>query len=37
MSRLGEYIRKNSNVKDTICGALWSHARVTVEGTVTPC
>lgn len=37
MSRLGKYIRENSNVKDTICGALWSHARVTVEGTVTPC
>lgn len=37
MSRLGKYIRENSNVKDTICGALWAHARVTVEGTVTPC
>jgi len=37
MSRLGKYIRENSNVKDTVCGALWAHARVTVEGTVTPC
>lgn len=37
MSRLGKYIRENSNVTNTICGALWSHARVTVEGTVTPC
>lgn len=37
MSQLDTYIIENPNVKNTICAALWSHARVTVEGTVTPC
>ena len=36
MSKLGEYTN-NPDVTETICAALWSHARVTVEGTVTPC
>lgn len=37
MSKLDKYVEQNPNVVNTICAALWSHARVTVDGTVTPC